>query len=123
MSRPGQPRDTSRPDELAMVLSWRRPNGGSYPRPDIPGFYLTMYFANEGVRHDIIEERLLTAREVEDLLGHVNAEFDGDLTEENIEFIANHAGEVLASQQRHLEAAIERSQQQLERIKNVRASV
>jgi hypothetical protein len=35
-------------DEFSVVLTWKQPERGSYPRVSTPGFYVTAGWANEG---------------------------------------------------------------------------
>lgn len=45
--------------EFSLGIRHRYPDRGSYPRVDVPGFYMYAGFANEGEADWIIEDRLL----------------------------------------------------------------
>lgn len=41
-----------RADEFYLGVSYRKPDQGSYPRPEVQGFYLTAHFCNGGDVHN-----------------------------------------------------------------------
>lgn len=48
-------------DEFSLGVRYRKPGAGSYPRPDVPGFYVYAGFANAGEADWLIEDRLLSS--------------------------------------------------------------
>jgi hypothetical protein len=56
------------PSEFSLSLRYKRPSAGSYPRVEVPGWYLLVGFANEGTANWFAEDSLLGAGEFRDIV-------------------------------------------------------
>jgi hypothetical protein len=48
------------PSDFSLAIRFKKPDAGSYPRVDLPGFYLHAGFANEGEADWVYSDRLLS---------------------------------------------------------------
>jgi hypothetical protein len=53
--------------EFYLGISYKKPNAGSYPRQEVPGFYLTAGFANEGLAKWYADNRPLSAEDMAEI--------------------------------------------------------
>lgn len=55
-------------DEFSITLRWKQPERGSYPRVDVPGFYLTAGWSNEAVADFPIDNYRLSVPQFQQIM-------------------------------------------------------
>lgn len=81
-----------RSDEFSLHIGYRAPGRGSWPRPQVPGFYIHASYSNEGEAKDVVPSRLLSPRQLQDILyavaGKLPQDNEGPLLRANADKIA-----------------------------------
>lgn len=95
-----------RPEEFSLHVSWR----AHAPRDQIqvPGFYLTAGFANEGEAHYVVDHRLLSPAEFDVLVNAAGAAVDNAVLSQLGCEMADHGKNVLAARVANIDAEMER---------------
>jgi hypothetical protein len=120
----------ARPEEFSLSIRYRTPGNGSYPRVDVPGFYLTAGTANEGEADWSYDQRLVDpeglmsiARSIDIAMARgvelnelVSGRNDGPLARQ-LRPLSNAGEEQLLRTRAALETEIVRKTEQLERVR------